>query len=358
MEDRPADEHRSCAERQRLQHVRAAPDATVDQQRQIRADRVDDARQRVDGRRDRVEVAAAVVRDEDAGDPLLAREHGVVRIEHALQQHRQLRQRLEPLDVLPGELLRQDVGERAVLGVHLLARRRGEPAQIRHLDAGRQVELHALLAIARAVDRRVDGDDERAIAGSLGALDELGGVALVLLDVELEPLRRLRRGSHVLERRARERAQRHQRRARVRTTGRRDLAVGMRELEPEHADARVDRADVAQHARVQADALVRLAVPADRQLVRRAAVDVLPRHVLHPPRGDRLEVGEVDHARERGIGGESVDRLRERRAREERAASQRAGRGEQGSAVGAHGGGGRTRGSVGRGRILAIERAR
>ena len=64
-ERRPADEHGARAERERLDDVGAAPDAAVDEHLDPPVDRLDDLGQRVDRRRDAVELAAAVVRDDD-----------------------------------------------------------------------------------------------------------------------------------------------------------------------------------------------------------------------------------------------------------------------------------------------------
>ena len=88
-ERRPADEHRVGAERQGDRDVGAAADAAVDQHRGAAGDRVDDLRQGVGGGRRAVELAAAVVGDDDAGGAVLDRERRVLGGQDALDQDRQ-----------------------------------------------------------------------------------------------------------------------------------------------------------------------------------------------------------------------------------------------------------------------------
>ena len=65
---RAADHHRAGAERERLDDVAAAPDAAVEQDLDLVADRVGDRGQRADRGRRAVEVVAAVVGDRDRVD--------------------------------------------------------------------------------------------------------------------------------------------------------------------------------------------------------------------------------------------------------------------------------------------------
>ena len=53
------------SERERLDHIRPAPDAAVHQDEGAIADRLDDLGQRVERRSDPVELTASVVRDDD-----------------------------------------------------------------------------------------------------------------------------------------------------------------------------------------------------------------------------------------------------------------------------------------------------
>ena len=61
-----ADEDGAGAERERLDDVRAAPDAAVDEHLEPAVDRLDHLGERVRRRGDAVELPAAVVRDHDA----------------------------------------------------------------------------------------------------------------------------------------------------------------------------------------------------------------------------------------------------------------------------------------------------
>ena len=88
-ERRAAGEHGARAEGERLDDVRAAADAAVDEHLDAAVDRLDDLGQRVDRRRDAVELPAAVVRDDDRRRAVLAREPRVLGREHALDEDRQ-----------------------------------------------------------------------------------------------------------------------------------------------------------------------------------------------------------------------------------------------------------------------------
>ena len=70
-EHRAADHDGACAERERLQRVGSASDAAVEQHLRTSVDGLDDLRQSVEGRSDTVQLAAAVVRDDDAGGTVL-----------------------------------------------------------------------------------------------------------------------------------------------------------------------------------------------------------------------------------------------------------------------------------------------
>ncbi len=65
VDHRAADHRAARAQRPGLQHVLAAADAAVHPHLDLRADRVDDRRQRLDARRRAVELAPAVVADDD-----------------------------------------------------------------------------------------------------------------------------------------------------------------------------------------------------------------------------------------------------------------------------------------------------
>jgi hypothetical protein len=144
---------RRRAPRQRFDHVRPAPDAAIDNQRHAALHSLGDQRKRVDSRGHGVQIACAVVGDDDSRDPRLHGNRGVIGIENALQQYGTAREAAKPVDIFPGER-RVEV---------ILA------AQIRQLAIG-QLTLGLLFAIARAEGRRIDGHAQRAAAGIFGAL--------------------------------------------------------------------------------------------------------------------------------------------------------------------------------------------
>src|SRR5262249_8420235 len=93
----------ACAERKRLEGVRAPADAAVEKDGDGRPDRFENGRQRVERRDLTVDLAAAVVRDDDPVDAELDGAAGVGRVEHALEQGRQRREGAQRLDLFPAE---------------------------------------------------------------------------------------------------------------------------------------------------------------------------------------------------------------------------------------------------------------
>ena len=77
-QDRAPDEHRPRSERERLEHIGAPTDTAVDEHVESPADRVDDRWQRIGARENRVELAAAVIRDDDAARAVLQGEPRVL----------------------------------------------------------------------------------------------------------------------------------------------------------------------------------------------------------------------------------------------------------------------------------------
>ena len=100
---RAADEGALGAERQRLEHVLAGADAAIHEDLGLVADRIDDLGQHPDGRWRAVELAAAVVGDDDRVGAVVDRELRILRVEDALDHHRPAEPLLDPGDVLPVE---------------------------------------------------------------------------------------------------------------------------------------------------------------------------------------------------------------------------------------------------------------
>ena len=86
----PADEHHTGAERQRLEHVGAAPHAAVHEYGQPAGQRGNDGLQRVHGGQTAVQLSAAVVGDDDAAGAVLGGQQGVLWRHDALHQQRHL----------------------------------------------------------------------------------------------------------------------------------------------------------------------------------------------------------------------------------------------------------------------------
>ena len=84
----PADQDCPRAERECLERVRASADAAVQEDRNAAVDRLDDTGQRFDRRDRAVDLAAAVVLDQDPVHPRVDRAAGVVRVQDALEHDR------------------------------------------------------------------------------------------------------------------------------------------------------------------------------------------------------------------------------------------------------------------------------
>src|SRR5207249_10013250 len=102
-EDRTPDEHGARAERERLQDVRPAPDAAIDQDLDPTRDLVEHLGQGVEAGLRPVELAPAMVRDDDGGDTVLDRKMRVLGGHDALEDERKRADRAQPLERVPGE---------------------------------------------------------------------------------------------------------------------------------------------------------------------------------------------------------------------------------------------------------------
>ena len=137
---RAPDQDRAGSEAERLENIGAASNAAVEQNLRTPVDGVDDFLEHVEGRRHAVELAAAVVRDDDGRGAVLDREPRVFCGEEPLDDERQPVAG-EPLEVAPAEtrveLLAEDVaGDGEMLG---------------------RLEVDANVALAATEIRNVDG---------------------------------------------------------------------------------------------------------------------------------------------------------------------------------------------------------
>ena len=108
---------KSRAERQRLEHVGAAPDAAVQHHRHA-AGFGRDLGQRAQRGHGVVELAAAMIGDDHAVDAGLARDPRVRRRDQALDHELALPALADQLDMLPGELVALADVAHQVLGKH------------------------------------------------------------------------------------------------------------------------------------------------------------------------------------------------------------------------------------------------
>ncbi len=186
VQERPPDPYGRRSERERLQHIGAPRDATVDEDfapvEDVRTEAVE-FEQREYGRLRRVEGAAAVVRDHDALDAVL---EGRLRVRGALDpldDDGEAGRLLDPGDVGPAERL-VDVLAHEAAHAAALAVVGGDGAA----DGGGDVFVggDALVGFALAGDVGVDGDEDGADAEGAGFVEELGGLGAVGVDVELE----------------------------------------------------------------------------------------------------------------------------------------------------------------------------
>src|SRR5262249_13117896 len=105
-----ATDNRVGAEDQRLDDVGAAGDAAIDHDLGATPDRLDHPREHLDRADTLVELSAAVVRDIDAIDAVVDRDHRVLGGGKTFQDQRDLELAADPLDVLPVEPCLIDAG--------------------------------------------------------------------------------------------------------------------------------------------------------------------------------------------------------------------------------------------------------
>ena len=239
----------------------AAPDAAVEQDLDLVADRGDDVGQSADRRHAAVEVVAAVVRDDDRVDALGHGAACVVGAKDPLHDQRPLPELPQPRDVLPPRRLLVHRLDAAVEAVHRLAflvqghrdrrlwpavaEKVGQPAgphQGLRREADRLREAHPLRHARTLRDRpqpratrgrsRVDGEDEPLHSCALDPLDDRFGLLAAAEVVELVEDRACRDGHDLLDRRRGGAAHEHQglRRARRARDSALPVAVADREL--------------------------------------------------------------------------------------------------------------------------------
>ena len=203
---------------------------------------------------------------------------------HAFEHDRQLRLSVQPLEILPRQRrikhrrrIRRQAGTSQARGKILLRVRR----QVRHGQTVRQREIIAHIRLPPSPHRRVHREHQRPATRFLGPPHQIHRRPAVLVNVELEPLRAIRRGGHFFDHGIRQRAHYHDR-PRPRRRPRRG-ALAMRTGQtmksrrchhhrkrnplPEHLDRSVSRRHIAQHAMIKRQLPVSLDVGAQGDAV-------------------------------------------------------------------------------------------
>src|SRR5690606_14035885 len=104
VEERTADEGALRTKAERLEHVLAGANTAVDVDFDAVADRIDDLRQHRDRRRRAVELAAAMVGDDDRVGTGVGRHLRVLDVDDALDDQLAAPAFLDPCNVLPRQL--------------------------------------------------------------------------------------------------------------------------------------------------------------------------------------------------------------------------------------------------------------
>ena len=182
------DEDSARTQCQGFQYIGAAPDAAIHIDFAATSDGGDDFGQGFYGGYDSVELAAAVVGDDDGVGTVLYGEFGVLGGEDAFDDDGEGGHRTEPGKGLPREFV---AGVDAFLFAFGAAGDDGEVLGVAHESFGMVGELKtgkvvAEVALSFAGDGQVDGEDNASIAGRLGALDQPFRL-LFSVDVELVP---------------------------------------------------------------------------------------------------------------------------------------------------------------------------
>ena len=284
------------AERNCLQHVRAAIDAAIHDDVRPPGDRIDDLRQHFDATARAIELPAAMVGDVDRTRTMLDGEPGILGRRDALEDDWQRRALADAFDRLPREprsdharLGGGDRLARASLAQDLLSGGIGAGL------AAAGAEPVDEIALAPGVVGRLGDDRDGDASSRLCLVDSLVEPGLVAAHVEPEDQRMVDFGAHHVERRIGEGAvdeQRTERLARARDADRgsrideRQGADGrhhhrQRELVPEKRRRGVDAGDVAQYARTEGEPVESVTIAPKRDFRLGAAVDEIPHGGLY-----------------------------------------------------------------------------
>ena len=138
----PADQHRLGSERERRDDVRPPAHPAVHEDEAAPRDSLHDLRKGIEARLRAVELAAAVIRDHDAVDAVLAGELRVLFREDPFHEEREGRDRAQPFQVAPGHRRIDDLAQRGVeVPASEVIREVGEGEVCGNLERGADVAL-------------------------------------------------------------------------------------------------------------------------------------------------------------------------------------------------------------------------
>lgn len=192
---RTADKHGGGAERAGLDNILATAHARVEQDGDAPPHGGDDLGQGLDGGHGALELARAVVADDDGGG---AGGHGELRVvgaQDALDPHGQPRVGDNPAQLGRGQVV-LDGGGDGVQGGAVVGGLGGVQGgdvgvgKVGEGEVGRHVEGVGAVALAAAEARGVDGEDDGLVAGGAGAAQEGEGEGAVAGEVEVEQAER------------------------------------------------------------------------------------------------------------------------------------------------------------------------
>jgi hypothetical protein len=247
-----------------------------------------------------------VVRDDDGLASMLGGEDGVLRGEDSLDDDREARRLVQPVEITPGQPWIDEQSRRGRRDHAQVAERRGvdlEPV------LGLQRETCPEIAFTAAEHGQIDREDHGREPGLASLVEDRLRDAAVGVPVELKPAATLGRGSrHFGWTRRRKRREAHDRARGRRGACNGNLPFGMhhalvgdrcrddrhRKLGAEHRRLRRHLCYVHKGARSEPPAPKRLEVASDRVLVAGTPGEVAEGGLVHDLLGDALVVPDVD----------------------------------------------------------------
>src|ERR1700733_3942563 len=160
-----------------LKHILTPAHAAINEDGRAAMYRVSDTRQDRNRGGDIVELPPAVVRHLDPRAAMLDGRHGELGRHDALQQDREARGFADELDIIPIQI--------ALHRRHAIAAILSRKVSYRE----RRTEMIATVGLAVAWHNRVNCEHDGRVARGLGAPENLSGLAAVLGQINLKPLR-------------------------------------------------------------------------------------------------------------------------------------------------------------------------